>query len=93
MQPLQVCGRQFKDRDGRAVLLRGINVSGDSKLPRSPDVPSHNLEDFWDLDTISFVGRPFDLKDADTHLARIASWGYNVIRFVLTWESVEHAGP
>lgn len=93
MTGLKVCGQRFIDSKGRSVLLRGINLSGDSKLPRTPDVPSHNSNDFWNTNQISFVGRPFDLADADQHLGRIVSWGYNVVRFVITWEAIEHAGP
>lgn len=93
MTHLHVHDGKFWDEEGRTVQLRGINLSGDAKLPTCPDVPSHNLENFWEIEKISFVGRPFPLEDADTHLSRITNWGYNVVRFVITWEAVEHGGP
>lgn len=93
MVTLQVRDGCFWDEHGRNVQLRGINLSGDSKLPKTPDVPSHQLADFWQTEDISFVDRPFALVDADEHLRRIRSWGYNVVRFVITWEAIEHCGP
>ncbi|KAF9425352.1 hypothetical protein BGZ76_003300 [Entomortierella beljakovae] len=42
---------------------------------------------------ISFVGRPFELEEADEHLARLRHWGFRMIRWVVTWEAVEHQGP
>lgn len=42
---------------------------------------------------VSFVGRPFLLEDAEEHFQRLYSWGLRFLRFVVTWEAVEHSGP
>ncbi|KAF9319409.1 hypothetical protein BG003_009184 [Podila horticola] len=91
--PLHIHGPWFKDNTGRTVTLRGVNLSGASKMPVG--CPSHKLDGFLDTDgtEISFVGRPFPLEDADEHLARLKHWGFNFLRFIVTWESIEHAGP
>jgi hypothetical protein len=73
--------------------LRGLNVGGNTKQPTTPDIPSHVRDGFLDGDNVSFVGRPFPLQDADKHLARIKGYGFNVIRFLITWEAIEHSGP
>jgi hypothetical protein len=101
---VQIDGIHFKDSKGRYFLhekanncriltLRGLNVGGNTKQPLKPDIPSHINEGFLDGDEVSFVGRPFPLQDADQHLARLKGYGYNVIRFIVTWEAIEHAGP
>ena len=90
---LRVEGTRFRDGQNREVTLRGINVSGDAKLPARPDQSSHIKEGFFNGDNVSFVGRPFPLDDAHTHFARLKRWGYNTIRYVFTWEAVEHEGP
>lgn len=80
---------QFVDSDLRTRFLRGINLAGSSKLPMT-----------WQCEQattlckeVSFVGRPMALEDADLHFQRIHSWGFNLIRLLVTWEALEHLGP
>ena len=93
MAPLEIDGTRFRDIHGREITLRGINVAGDAKFPRSPDVPSHESSNFFHGDDVSFVGRPFNEEEAHLHFARLKRWGYNTIRYVFTWEAIEHEGP
>ncbi|KAJ5118739.1 glycosyl hydrolase [Penicillium atrosanguineum] len=90
---LHVDGKSFRDPQNREIILRGINVAGDAKYPKSPDVPSFVSDKFFDADDVSFVGRPFSLGEAHTHFKRLRKWGYNAIRYIFTWEAIEHAGP
>ncbi|KAI5196351.1 hypothetical protein E4T39_07845 [Aureobasidium subglaciale] len=90
---LRVDGKVFRDGHNREVTLHGINVAGDAKYPRSPDQCGHIKENFFEGDHVSFVGRPFNLDEAHTHFDRLKRWGYNTIRYIYTWEAIEHAGP
>jgi len=90
---LRIDGRIFRDPQNREVILHGINCAADAKFPASPDQPSHVSDNFFDGDNVSFVNRPFSLQDAGTHFSRLRSWGYNTIRYIFTWEAIEHAGP
>lgn len=90
---LRIEGATFRDPRNREVTLHGINVAGDAKYPRKPDQCSHIKDGFFDADDISFVGRPFSEDEAPEHFTRLKRWGYNTIRYIFTWEAIEHAGP
>lgn len=93
MDALVIEGTHFEDSRGNSVILRGINLAGDSKFPSKPPITSRESKHFFDGDHVSFLERPFPLVQADEHLSRIKAWGFNIVRYVFTWEAIEHAGP
>ncbi|KAM9929585.1 hypothetical protein OXX80_009640 [Metschnikowia pulcherrima] len=98
-QPLHTENGDIVDSSGRRRVLKGLNVDSAMKLPVEPFMPSYEGESgdagnvFFDGDKVSFVGRPFSLETAESHLERIKSLGYNTIRYLICWEALEHEGP
>ncbi|MCY3780665.1 MAG: cellulase family glycosylhydrolase [Chloroflexi bacterium] len=91
--PITAKGRWFIDETGRRRILHGVNLSGGSKVPARPPGFTHLPDSLDETRDLSFIGRPFPLDEADEHFARLKHWGLDFLRFIVTWEAVEHAGP
>ena len=90
---MRVEGGRIVDDAGRTLLLRGCNLGGSSKMPAGPDGSTWRSDSLKHPETVSFVGRPFPVEEADEHFGRLARWGFTFLRFIITWEAVEHTGP
>jgi hypothetical protein len=83
---IQIKNGQFVDEHQRILNLRGVNLSGSSKIPSN----GNTLD--GDPKSTTFVNRPFPLSEAPQHFARLRACGFNFVRFIVTWEAIEHSG-
>ncbi|NHJ47244.1 MAG: glycoside hydrolase family 5 protein [Asgard group archaeon] len=90
---LKIRNDSFIDSKGRRVMLRGVNLGGSTKVPVTPNGATHIKTDFSDHRNVSFIGHPFPVDEADEHFSRLKHWGFNCIRFLTTWEAIEHKNP
>jgi hypothetical protein len=90
---IHILNNRLIDDSNRTIILHGVNLGGSSKVPAMPNGATHSCEDFFEHKRVSFVGRPFPLAEANEHFRRLAQWGFNFIRLVITWEAIEHEGP
>lgn len=91
MQPIRIKDGDFVDEHGRVIQLRGVNLDSSTKNPfntRTTDPIEYDLDH-----DLTFINHPLPLKDVDVHINRLKSLGYNMIRFPISWESLEHKGP
>lgn len=90
---IRIKNSQFIDVAGRTLLLRGVNLGGSSKVPVTPGGATYPQDGFFDHRSVSFIGRPFPLEEAGEHFSRLRAWGLTFLRFLVTWEAIEHASP
>ncbi|MCL2192642.1 MAG: glycoside hydrolase family 5 protein, partial [Treponema sp.] len=90
---MRIVDGRILDNEGRTLILRGVNLGGDAKNPFGPPGWGLRPESLKNPENASFVGRPFPLEDAESHLDRLARAGLTFLRLVITWEALEHAGP
>jgi hypothetical protein len=90
---MHIENKSIKDDEGRTLILRGVNLGGDSKCPFC--APGSERESaFLNTGTpVSFIGRPFPLEDAESHFKRLKNAGMTFLRFLVPWEALEHEGP
>ena len=79
---LEMRNGELVDEKGRIIYLRGVNVGG--KVPLG-----HTTWNQPPPRAGSFVGTLFELNTIDTHLRRLVSCGFTILRLNITWEALE----
>jgi hypothetical protein len=90
---MRIAGQYITDDQDRILMLRGCNLGGNAKFPRVPAGASWVPNSLDCTGEVSFADRPFPLEEADAHFDRLVRWGFTFIRFIITWEALEHEGP
>lgn len=90
---MRILEGRIVDDGGRTLILRGCNLGGSSKVPVDPPGETWRPDSLRERSNVSFVGRPFPLEEAEEHFKRFRRWGFTFLRFILTWEAIEHGGP
>ena len=81
---MYIKGTWIYDEQGRALILRGCNLGGTTKVPVVEDLSAG---------TVSFAGKPFSLDEAEERFAELKRWGLYFNRLIVPWEALEHEGP
>ena len=90
---MHIKNNQLLDDENRILILRGVNLGGDSKCPYGP-AGSETDPAFLDTrNKVSFVGRPFPVEEAESRFEQLKKAGMTFLRLVITWEAIEHEGP
>jgi hypothetical protein len=86
-------GGRIVDDKGRTLVLRGVNLGGDSKVPAGAPRWGLEAQSLENPAAASFAGRPFPLEEAEERLAQLVRWGFTFVRLPVVWEALEHQGP
>ncbi|KAF9125334.1 hypothetical protein BGW39_007487, partial [Mortierella sp. 14UC] len=96
--PLSSSSTEEKTSSASGHAASGSTSSTDSERSRNKgEIPgvvySYKTKHFFEHRDVSFVNRPFPLAEAEMHFERLARWGCQVLRVLVPWEALEHAGP